>query len=174
MNHREHGFSLIELTIVAAIASILALVAAPGWVAFMQRQQLIAAQDSLYRVIQRTQQLAITQRVPWQVSFRLSAPASEAPTVEWTRHPSQISSDQVIWQPVHAATRIRIDEDASTLVQRSGLYWIQFDHHGYVSGRLGRLTLMGTQPGFRRCVVVSTRLGALRKGKEGAEGKGCD
>ncbi len=169
MQHQARGFSLIELVITAAIATTLALIAAPSWVAFMQRQQLTQAQDHLYRVIQQTQKTAINQRSPWQVSVR----AGET-TVEWASHSDQLLPQQASWQPLDPAqARLTLDLEATTFRQASGVYQLQFDHQGNVSDRLGRLTLKGPQPRLRRCVVVSTLLGALRKGRERFPDAGC-
>ncbi|MEO0406953.1 MAG: prepilin-type cleavage/methylation domain-containing protein, partial [Cyanobacteria bacterium P01_A01_bin.135] len=130
---------------------------------FVQRQQLIQAQDQLYRVIWQTQQQAIAQRTPWQASFR-SAPAG----VEWARHPSHRVPSPSAWQSLQGHRQISIDAGASTLRQQADHYAVQFDHQGYVSGQLGRLTLV-TPARLQRCVVVSTRLGALRKGQGNAQ-----
>ncbi|MGF1535536.1 MAG: GspH/FimT family pseudopilin [Elainellaceae cyanobacterium] len=168
MTHPERGFSLIELAITLAIASLLLLIAAPTWIGFVQRQQLIRAQDHLYRLIQQTQQTAIAQRSPWQVSFRVSES-----TVEWASHSDQFLPQQAMWQPLQPAeARLKIDPE-STLRQTAGIYQLRFDPQGNVSDRLGRLTLKGPQPHLRRCVVVSTLLGTLRKGREQSEGTGC-
>ena len=169
MPRSESGFSLLELVIAAAIASILATIAAPSWIAFVQRQQLIQAQEQLYRIIQQTQQQAIAQRTSWRVSFR-RAPTAGARAVEWTRYASHTTPSVDAWQTLQTDGP-NIDAAASTLRQQSGLYTVEFDHHGNVNGQLGRLTL--SQSERQRCVVVATRLGALRKGRGDGQGR-CD
>ncbi|MGF1515240.1 MAG: prepilin-type cleavage/methylation domain-containing protein, partial [Elainellaceae cyanobacterium] len=108
------------------------------------------------------------QRSPWQVSLR-----AENGAIEWASHAAEISPHQAAWQLLQPSqSRLHIDS-ASTFRQANGIYQLQFDHQGHVSDRLGRLTLKGPQPRMRRCVVVSTLLGALRKGRERPGADGC-
>ncbi|MFM7424661.1 MAG: prepilin-type cleavage/methylation domain-containing protein, partial [Elainella sp.] len=52
----------------------------------------------------------------------------------------------------------------TTLNQTNGVYQLVFDHRGHVLPPLGRINLGGRQlDRNRRCIVVSTFLGVLRK-----------
>lgn len=53
-----NGFTLIELLVVVVMTGILASIAAPGWLAFINRQRLNAARDEVLQVIQSAQSKA--------------------------------------------------------------------------------------------------------------------
>jgi hypothetical protein len=54
---------------------------------------------------------------------------------------------------------------------------MQFNHYGEVNGQLGRITLSTIdQADTKRCVMISTLLGAMRKGEDHVkkkDGKHC-
>jgi len=49
------GFTLIELLVVIIMAGILASIAAPGWLAFINRQRVGAVQDEMLQILQTAQ-----------------------------------------------------------------------------------------------------------------------
>ena len=152
------GFSLLELLTALAVLGILAAIAAPGWVAFRNNLELSTSQDRAFQVMRQAQSQAKQRRVRWQASFR-----EVNDRVETAIHPITVVPTQ--WEPL--SDGIKIDGDRSTLFERDGVYRVQFDHNGRVNGRLGRLTLMrDDESRIRRCVVVSTLLGVIRKDVE--------
>lgn len=163
------GFTLIELLVVMAIALILAGIAAPGWIAFERRQKLNVAQQEVLGAMRKSQRQAIQHRRKWQTSFR-----ELQGRVQWASHPVDQLAAQADWNflPHH----VKLDGE-TTLRRSRGVHQVQFDHLGNVNGQLGRLTLSAQGAGAaKRCVVVSTLLGALREGKEQAKrdnGKSC-
>ncbi|MBG1240269.1 prepilin-type N-terminal cleavage/methylation domain-containing protein [Nostoc sp. NZL] len=69
-NRHDAGFSLIELTVVLLLVAILAAIAAPGWVAFVNRQQLNKANDAVLAALQDAQREAKKQKLNYSISFR--------------------------------------------------------------------------------------------------------
>ena len=72
LKQRQHssGFSLIEIMVVVIIVGVLAAIAGPSWLAFMEGRKLSVAQDRLYQALQEAQSNAKKEKITWQVSFR--------------------------------------------------------------------------------------------------------
>ncbi|MBD2679907.1 MULTISPECIES: Tfp pilus assembly protein FimT/FimU [Nostoc] len=69
-NQQDAGFTLIELIVVVLLAGILAAIAAPGWVAFVNRQQLNKANDAVLATLQNAQREAQKKKLSYSVSFQ--------------------------------------------------------------------------------------------------------
>jgi prepilin-type N-terminal cleavage/methylation domain-containing protein len=57
------GFTLIEVLVVVIIAGILAGIAAPGWLAFLNRQRVSTVKTELMQTLKNAQQDAIQRRL---------------------------------------------------------------------------------------------------------------
>lgn len=157
---RQQGFTLVEMLIVLSIAGILAGIAAPSWVSWRNTQRLEAAQDQALQLMRQAQARAMFTRLEWRVSFR-----EVGRVAQWASHPATAAPAAADWQPLPAG--IQIDPAETTLTQAGGIYRVEFTHRGHVNPPLGRLTFRTAgNPRTRRCVVVSTILGALRKARE--------
>lgn len=155
----QRGFTLLEALVVIAMVGMVTAIAAPGWFGFLEKNRLTVASDKLYLVIREAQLEAQSKRTVWQFSLR-----ERDDSIEWAVHPSAMPSSTVQWQTLESQS-IRIDGE-TTFVSTSGTYYVRFDERGNPH-RLGRVTLSGKRfPSNKRCVIISTVIGATRKAKE--------
>ncbi|MBW4518858.1 MAG: type II secretion system GspH family protein [Scytolyngbya sp. HA4215-MV1] len=152
------GFTLIEQLIIMLILASLSAIAAPGWITFLKIRQLNTAQERTIQVMRKAQSTAIRQKVDWQASFQ-----QVNDEIRWAVHPVTTNPANAVWQTL--TPQVMIDP-ASTLSLTNNIWQVRFTHRGHVSGRLGKLTFFATNQKAKRCVVVSTLLGSIRKGQE--------
>ncbi|MEM6840277.1 MAG: prepilin-type N-terminal cleavage/methylation domain-containing protein [Cyanobacteria bacterium P01_C01_bin.120] len=163
----SQGFTLPELLAVVVIVSVLAAIAASAWVEYQANQTVISARDELRSGILQAQTSAITHRASWRFSLR-----EVNDHIEWAIHPNTVS-----WQDVGGwkslSSRVVLHSADTTLAQSGGTYYVRFGYQGDVRHRLSTLTLDSKNGRARnRCVVISTLIGATRKGKEHSLPKG--
>ncbi|MEM1238720.1 MAG: prepilin-type N-terminal cleavage/methylation domain-containing protein [Cyanobacteria bacterium P01_H01_bin.26] len=156
----QRGFTLLEVLIVLVLLGILGALSVPGWFSFLSRWQLTDAQGNLYSAIRQTQTKARNNGINWQFSIRETGTG----VVEWAIHP-QTEIPQ-IWERLgHASTDI--DVANTTLDKRNGIYYIRFDYKGRLASRTRTLTITSSRTlSNKRCIVMSTVLGTMRKGQE--------
>lgn len=187
------GFTLIELLIIGVIIGILGAFMAPNWIAFVERQHLNKAQNHIYQTLQAAKSNATRDKITWQVSFR-QVTLNGKEVVQWAIHPAEegkfipnsVMTNDALWQDLEP--NVLIDEsknnkgkyETSLTKQSSAGPWrVQFNHYGCPVSQanddcgqtsitaLGRITLRSNNGGkLRRCVIVSTLLGAMRMGEE--------
>ncbi|NJN87922.1 MAG: prepilin-type cleavage/methylation domain-containing protein [Leptolyngbyaceae cyanobacterium SL_7_1] len=157
----RNGFTTLELLVVVVMAGSLMTIAALSWISFLNARTLSQAQDQALQLIRQGQAEAIRHKIPWQATFR-------EVNHQWqgTTHNADSLPSEGAWIPFNPTTTV--DRTRSNLYRSSnGYYRVQFDHHGRVNGQLGKLTFMNIRGGrTKRCVVVSTLLGALRKSSQ--------
>ena len=156
----QGGFTLLEFMAVIAIVAILIVVLAPTWIRFLDTQRLVTAQGVVYQGIQQAQAKAQQTHSEWQFSIR-----DTENYVEWSVHPEILSGATLHWELVgHESIQI---DDETTIQSFSMGRTVRFDHKGNVASRLGRITLSSKRfEQVKRCVYVSTIIGALRQSKE--------
>ncbi|KOP28151.1 methylase [Hapalosiphon sp. MRB220] len=159
-NHSSSGFTLLESMATILIIGILSAIALPSWLAFVDIQRLNTAQSEVYQAMRQAQREAKREKLTWQFSLN-----EQNGIVQWATHRADINVDNAIWNKLNA--NVRLDGE-TTLQQANGVKRIQFDYEGNVNKPpLGRITLSSRYGGkAKRCVYVSTILGAIRIAKE--------
>lgn len=185
----ESGLTLLELIAVVAIIGILAAIAAPSWLNFLARQKLNSGINTAYRAMREAQNQAQTQNLTWQASFReqngrVQVAIHAADEVEFV--PTAVLNNESYWQNLPEGVivdKAKNDrgryETSLTRQTPQGPWRVQFnyqgcpirtfdDYCGHTSLRaLGRITLQSDKGGkMRRCAIVSTLIGAMRKGRD--------
>ncbi|MUH00215.1 prepilin-type cleavage/methylation domain-containing protein [Scytonema sp. UIC 10036] len=188
-NCSNSGFTMLEIVVIVLIISLLAAIAVPSWLAFVDIQRLKTAQGEAYQAMRQAQSLATKNKLTWQVSFR-----DNNGIVQWTVHQAQadkflpyaISVNDNLWHNLDINIRIdtiknnkgksetTLPQDTSTQAWR-----VLFNYQGcpiYQVGdectqtslrTLGQITFSSKNGGkAKRCVYISTILGAMRTGKE--------
>lgn len=64
------GYTLLELLVVIALIGVLAAIAGPGWISFVNQRRVGAANDVVLRALQDAQTQAKNKKVSYSVSFR--------------------------------------------------------------------------------------------------------
>lgn len=157
---RSNGFTLTEFVAVVAIIAVLISILAPSWTSFLARQRLVSAQNIAYQGIQQAQVKSQQNHSEWQFSIR-----EVNGFVEWSVHPKSVYTSVSQWKPLGDSS-IKIDSETTLQLFGNGRT-VRFGHKGNVVSRLGRVTLSSKQSQrLKRCVYVSTIIGALRQAKE--------
>ena len=155
------------------IVGLLAAMAGPSWSRFVNGQRLGTMQDEVLRTLRKAQSEGRQQRRIWEACFR-----DRDGRLEYSTHPfgGVTGCGNARWRPLGAEldARVAIDTRNSTLLRQDEAYRMQFQPNGWSNGRLGRLTLVARdvpaqENSDRRCVFVSTLLGAFRIDRD----RGC-
>ncbi|MEH2068513.1 MAG: type II secretion system protein [Nostoc sp.] len=188
-NSYSNGFTLPETLVIVVLIGILATLGISNWMAFVATCRLNTAQNEVYYAMRQAQRQAIKEKLTWQASFRI-----QNGVMQWTVHqaqatqfiPAHIKNNSNLWHNLES--NIGIDEEENnkgkketTLLKHTsqGVWRVIFNYQGcpiYEVGdecintslrTLGQITLYSQNaPKVKRCVYVSTILGAIKTGKD--------
>jgi prepilin-type N-terminal cleavage/methylation domain-containing protein len=160
------GFTLAELLIVLSMIGILFAISAPAWQSFLNNQRLNAAQNQVLSILKQAQKTSILKRVGHQVSFQ-----QKGNRIEWAIHPITATPSPLAWQQLDEGVKI---DNLTTFYSKQGVYRMQFNHQGEANGQLGQMVLSVSSGSGKRCVTVSSLLGAMRTGEFDSKKKNCN
>lgn len=168
-NSRE-GFTLLEAIVVVALFGILAVIAAPSWLAYLNIQRLNSARNEAVSALEKAKTQAKQHFVPYEAAFR-----QVNQQVQWAVYPIDATPQAQDWK--NLPDGIKLLEAETTMTKKDDAYRIRFNHQGEVNGQLGRVTFVGTSGvGAKRCAIVSNLLGTIREGENrpGQNGIPCN
>lgn len=70
LSHSTSGFTLLEVLVAVIIIGILSAIATPSWLAFVNRQRINKANDSILLALQDAQRKAKKRKLSYSVSFQ--------------------------------------------------------------------------------------------------------
>jgi len=169
-SQREAGFTIMELLIIIIIVGVLAAIAAPSWLTFINRQRVNAVRGEVYQTLQTAQSEAKKNKLSRTVEFSKSA--NGLPQVKINGGPPQLLGNGEIkkGQITEFKTYTSKTSGTRTTTTPTNLP-ITFDYQGNIDDQNGKsaeppyvVTVSGA--GGKRCVIVQTLLGGMRTANE--------
>jgi prepilin-type N-terminal cleavage/methylation domain-containing protein len=167
----DNGYTLLELLVVVIMLGILASIAAPGWLGFINRQRVRTVNDRVFQSLRLAQSEA--KRTKQQVTITFNpATATDPPTIKF--NPPLATGGET--QTLNAGGEIK----PGTITLVSNAPSITFDYLGNVKDELPidtsvnpkisrfKVAVAAVNGGGKQCAIVETIIGGMRTG-EGPE-----
>lgn len=188
----DQGFTFLEIIFTIVVIGILIAIISPSWLGFIARQQLRSSNNQIYWTMQNARSKARAERSSWQATFRINSAKNR---VQYAVHSAEImpiNLSESIWQDLPDGIEIdlgqtkllkidpitnNVKRDKITGYYRSifnykgcPVYWAT-DECTQTSLKVkGRITVKHKHLKHqRRCVIISTVIGALRTAEDASE-----
>lgn len=159
----DSGFTIIEKLMVIVVLNILCAIAVPGWLGFMNSQQVNVANDRIYWCFQKAKSEARRDKLTMECLIRQTPQGIEYSVNRVDETPQ--------WQSAGIDPKVTIKTATFYFDKKDGAYRMQYNWLGVSNGRLGRIHLV--KGNAERCTVVSTLLGSMRTGRRGNSSNPC-
>lgn len=171
-SQREGGFTIMELLIIIIIVGVLAAIAGPGWLTFVNRQRINAVRGEVYQTLQLAQSEAKKNKLSRTVEFTY---VDGLPQVKINGGPlQQLGKGQIKKGQITEFKTYTTTNSGTRTTDTITILPITFDYQGnvtttnYQNGASAsppyKVTLSGA--GGKRCVIVQTLLGGMRTANE--------
>jgi prepilin-type N-terminal cleavage/methylation domain-containing protein len=172
----DKGFTIIELLIIVLILGIFASIAAPSWLAFINRQRVRTVNDRVLQSLRTAQSEAKRSKRNVTVTFKYdpnATPPVDPPTVEIDTNPAEPdpSKKEIRKETFSSGGEIK----PRTIVLATNATSITFDYRGNPSATTFPFVVTvapaNSKPdtSARQCARVETLIGGMIT----AEGKDC-
>ena len=178
----DNGFTLLEVLIIVLILGILSSIAAPSWLAFINRQRVRTVNDRVFQSLRLAQSEAKRTKSDRVVTF--NTPVTDPPTATIKTEPAQNPPLQTLTFDVGGEIKpgtITLSTNATTADTDLPLNSIIFDYQGNVkklppstnpaiTNARFVVSVSAVNGGGKQCAIVETIIGGMRTG-EGDECK---
>ncbi|NJM58421.1 MAG: prepilin-type N-terminal cleavage/methylation domain-containing protein [Synechococcales cyanobacterium RU_4_20] len=178
----SRGFTLTEVLVVVIMAGVLAGIAAPGWLAFMNRQRVGGAQTELLQFMREAQAQSIAKRSSYGIEIAqvddqatIRSFSAKGARTDEEGNPNGTGELDAIKIAILKEEKLSSGGEAELEVLTSdGGTRVFFNFDGSVDP--DQITLpyalsvqLPDQPNSRRCVIIETLLGSMREGSGATE-----
>ncbi len=173
------GFSLIEVLVVIIMVAILAAIAAPSWVVFLNKQRVDAVQSDLKQTLLSAQQQAIQERSTVEVDVDIPTDVTTyLPAIQVGIQGSTLENKLLAESDSLREGMIELKSYTTSGGTPTDDAKFSFNYQGIVTdsstnGQTLPLVISinsVSNPEIKKCVIVATLLGNLKT----AEGTDCD
>ncbi len=176
----DGGFTIIELIVIVLVLGILSAIAAPSWLAFINRQRVRTVNDRVFQSLRLAQSEAKRTKRDIKVTFHYDPdpqpnPVADPPTVTFDPPLATGGSTQTL----NGGGEIKPGTIALTVNRPAGATpppnSIVFDYQGNVTTGTTPFVVTvapanSTNSSARQCAIVETIIGGMRT----AEGTECN